>query len=86
MDTISGMMKLNSTTTSSSSSSCIGGEVPPSPGWVRPADVMRVRKLRAKRHALQARMGTGPLMVRTQPRPGHQQQVQVDKERRNPFR
>ncbi|KAA0204034.1 hypothetical protein HAZT_HAZT005895 [Hyalella azteca] len=31
-------------------------EVPASPGWVRPDDVMKARKLKVKRRALQARM------------------------------
>lgn len=60
-----------------------GVDVPPSPGWVRPADVMRVRKLRAKRHALQARMGgnSRPLIVQSVTK-----KLAELKQKRNPFR
>lgn len=37
---------------------------PTSPGWIKPGDVMRVRKLKAKRKALQARMSAlTPLQI-----------------------
>ncbi|KAF2350321.1 Donson [Trinorchestia longiramus] len=57
--------------------------VPASPGWVRPDDVMKARKLKVKRHALQARMSSSakPLLV---PRSGKTASVLHAK--RNPFR
>ena len=61
-----------------------GMDVPASPVWVRPADVMRARKFRAKRHALQARMSATPLLLRSQPRSHSLLQQKVATP--NPFR
>ncbi|KAK4299987.1 hypothetical protein Pmani_027781 [Petrolisthes manimaculis] len=58
-----------------------------SPGWIRPGDVMRVRKMKAKRRALQARMVTSasPLQILT-PTLTSINSNEQDTKRRNPFR
>lgn len=59
-----------------------------SPGWIRPDDVMRVRKLKAKRRALQARMISSTTSMQILA-PVRSQASAIDGhsvKRRNPFR
>ena len=63
----------------------MGDAPPPTPSdWVKPSAVMNARKLRAKRHALQARMNTStnPLCIKVQ----RKKEVPAIEARLNPFR
>ncbi|KAK7067345.1 hypothetical protein SK128_010309 [Halocaridina rubra] len=59
-----------------------------SPAWIRPEDVMRVRKIKAKKKALQARMISSTTSLRILAPTHSQANVSLgqDIKRRNPFR
>ncbi|XP_042220089.1 protein downstream neighbor of son homolog isoform X2 [Homarus americanus] len=59
-----------------------------SPGWIRPGDVMRVRKLKAKSRALQARMksSAAPLQILAPVNGQYSAANSHSLKRRNPFR
>ena len=59
----------------------------PSPGWMRPEEVMKMRKLKAKRQALNARMSTtAPLQIFAPKKGSTDKSSSCGIKRKNPFR